>query len=990
MDFNNLDYYYKKLKFGEDNFHRLMSKRVKNVLLVSTFYDAYILEQDGRLAEQISGSYKQLNLSTEPVIINAPTGKRAIQILKKQKIDLIISMMRIGDITALEFSEYVKRHYNDLPFLLLINNPPDLSTLDKKNTRFIDKVFLWKVDSKIFLSMIKYIEDKKNIENDTKNGLVRVIILVEDSVYFYSTYFSMLLTMVMQQTQVLIEEEENDINKRLRMRARPKIILVDSYEDALYYYNRFNEYLLAIISDICLFKQGRLDPNAGIDLFNEIGVPNANLVTVFQSTSQEKRSIAERMGVDFLSKNSSTLLHDLQNLLIQKLGFGDFIVKDRFGKEIQRISSLNDFEQKIKDIPGESLIYHGKRNSFSSWLIARGEITISKKIRSIITDDKSDPEILRGILVNAMEVVRMRRDRGKIVNFNTHTLDIDFIITKAAGGSLGGKGRGIAFLNALWSTIEYKTNYPNVRIKIPKTIIIGVNEFDHFIQKNIDINEILKLSDREIKEKFLKAKIGNKLYKRLKSVIEAVNYPVAVRSSGLLEDSLSQPFAGVYATYMLPNTGSEELRLSNLVGAIKSVFASIFIKKARQYIEGSNLKITEEKMAVVIQQIVGNRVGNNFFPHISGVAQSHNYYPTSYLKHSDGISEIVIGLGKAVVEENGNYRFCPKYPKMDIISENDYVSSLQKKYFALNMAQEKIDFLDSVDNNLVEVPVVSSEEFADLKYLVSYWDYENQRMNPGVSKNRPLIANFANILKYDYFPLGEIISDVLVVGKKTMGIPVEIEFAVDLRKKDGKTTFYILQIRPLMVKFSEIEIDPLKFDKSRHFLFSTHSMGNGKVEHIKNIIYLHPSLFDPTKTLVMLKEIEELNEVMKRKKEDYILIGVGRWGSRDRFLGIPVKWAQISKAKIIVEVATDKHNIEASQGTHFFHNLISMNIGYITIPFNNKNAFLDWDWLCAQKKEREYKYFSHISFEKPFRVKMDGKNGLVKVERPLGSKGSLS
>ena len=976
MNLKEITYYYNKFKFGEDNFHNLMKKRVREILLVSTFYDAFIFEQDGQLSEQIHGEYQQLNLSTAPRITSVPTGEEAIKMLKKRRFDLVITMMRIGEIDPFKLSKHIKATFPKLPVLLLLHSSADIPLITQKKSEFIDDVFLWNGDSKLFLAMIKYIEDKRNLEFDTRIGLVRVILLIEDSIHYYSRFLPLLYAEIMNQTQKLIAEEVNDINKRLRMRARPKVILVHNYDDALKIITKYKEYLISVISDVKYFRAGKEDSEAGFRLLSKVRDEHFDIPMLLQSSDEKNNNKAKNLQVSFLHKNSKTLLNDLKEFIVRNLGFGDFVFRDKNGQEISRVNSMHDFEEKLKTIPEESLIYHGSRNHFSAWLTAHGEFQIAKRIRHLKVDNFKDAVELRKFLISIFEEVQYLRNRGKIVNYSEKALSIKEGIVRLAEGSFGGKGRSIAFLNSLLAAMDFEKGFPNVNISIPKTFVIGTKEFDYFLVHNHITYEITKYSDEKIAEIFLNGLLSNKLIYKLSLFVEKIKYPLAVRSSGLLEDSQTQPFAGIYQTFMLPNNHSDKtMRFKQLTNAIKLVFASVFQKNARQYIESINFKLEEEKMAVIIEQIVGSRYEDYFYPQISGVAQSYNYYPTSYLKHTDGIVNLALGMGIAVVEGMRTFKFCPRYPKMDILQQEEMLKNSQYAFFAINLKKKEFDLREGEITNYIKLDLKDAERHGSIGYIASSWDYQNERFMEGPYAQGVKVLTFAGILKYNYFPLAEILENLLDIGEKAMGVPVEMEFAVNLDKeKDNKPSFYILQIRPLTIKPFETNIEPETLVREKMFIYSDEAMGNGIFADVYDIVFVDREKFDNTKTMSMVSEIDKINREMDGKK--YILIGPGRWGTRDRFLGIPVKWNHIYNARIIVETSLEGFLFEPSQGTHFFHNLISSNAGYFVVNHKSENDLIDWNWLANQPVLKKTEHFVHIRMKQPLIIKIDGKKGI--------------
>jgi hypothetical protein len=972
MDLKELNYYFQKFKFGEDNFHNLMKKKVQEILLVSTFYDAFIFEQDGRLSEQIHGEYQQLNLSTAPRITNVPTGKEAIEIMKNRDFDMIITMAKIGKTNPYILSKHIKTEYSRIPILLLLNSTEDLNEIEDEDMEFIDDVFLWKGDSKLFLAMIKSVEDRMNLKYDTDNGMVRVILLVEDSVLYYSRFLPLLYSIIMKQTQRLIAEETNEVNKRLRMRARPKVILVHDFESAEQIIANYKEYLIAVISDVKYPYKGKEDASAGFKLLKKVRQYRREIPALLQSSEISNKIRANKEDIGFLHKDSKTLLKDLRRFILKNLGFGDFIFRLSETDEISSAHSMHEFEKHLHTVPAESLIYHGARNHFSAWLTAHGEFLVAGRIKSMVVDNFETAEELRDFLINIFSEVRMLRNKGKIVNFNKHIIAEEPGIIRLSNGSLGGKGRSLAFLNALLVSLDFEKHFPDIEIGIPKTFIIGTEEYDDFLENNKIEQSVSELKDSEIKNVFLLGKLSLELCTKLEIIIGDIKYPLAIRSSGLLEDSGHQPFAGVYDTFMIPNNHPDsKMRLIQLTQAIKLIFSSVFQKNAMEYIENSGVKPEEEKMAVIIQRIAGRQYSHRFYPHMSGVAQSYNYYPTSYLKPEQGLTSLALGMGKAVVDGMKTYRFCPERPKTDILQTEELLKNSQNEFFALDLSKIEFDLTEGEIANYTKCELTDAEKDGTLKDMVSIWDSQNGRIVFDTRVQGARILNFAPILKYDKFPLSKILSQMLEVAAKAMGAPVEIEFSVDLTKgQNSKPTFYVLQIRPLSVNAKTVNLKIEETPSEDIFVKTEYAMGNGIIEGITDVIYMNHELWDNTKTVQMTREIEKLNKQTKK----YILIGPGRWGTRDRFLGIPVKWHQIKNAKIIIETSLEDFVVESSQGTHFFHNLISMKAGYLLSDEKSDFDVIDWYWLKQQETVNKTKHFVHKKLKEPITAKLDGRS----------------
>jgi len=982
MDYKELSYYYEKFKYGEDNFHNLMQYRVKEILLISTFYDAYIFEHDSLLSEQIVGEYHQLNLTTVPRITSVPTGEEALKLLHERRFDLVITTMRTGEDNTFELSRKIKQIRPDISIILMLTVKSDIALVNRNRDRLssIESVFLWNGDSKLILAMIKYVEDKKNAPYDTENGLVKVILLVEDSINFISIYLPLLYTEIMEQTQRLISEELNDNQKYNRMRTRPKVIVTDNYEDGMMLYRKYQEHLLCVMSDMEFYKRGELDGEAGIKFLINIKRENPDLACILQSSVLANRRKAEDLGVTFFHKQSQFLLKDLRNFIVENLGFGDLVFRDEQGGEITRAKNLSDFERVIPELPMEILLFHTRRKDFSSWLIAHGEMQLARKLRPVEAEDFHSYDIYRQFLLNQFKSLRRERNRGKIVSLNRESLNIDEAITRISSGSLGGKGRGLAFFNSFLVTTEFESNFRGVQIKIPQTTIIGTSGFSGFVREN-NLFELRNCdNDDEIKQRFIEGEFSSQILDKLRIYLEEVRTPIAVRSSGLLEDSQSQPFAGVYQTYMLPNNSDDiDDRLNQLAAAVKLVYSSVFLNDTRNYIENLNYIIEEESMAVVIQKVVGEQYGHYFYPHLSGVAQSFNYYPIGNMENQDGVASIAVGLGQAVVEGEKNYRFCPEYPAVSYQADEDILKSTQTEFYAIDLDKKDIDILQGGEfETLSKQRMYVAEKHKTLYHMASVWDSENSRIVDGLSCPGPRIINFANILKYEIFPLAEIVKRVLAVTQVALGIPVEIEFAVDLNKNEREgilPTFYMLQVRPMTVNYEDEFVDMESVAAEDLLLYTEEGLGNGKIDDLYDIIFIDPDKFDKTRTQEMREEIEKINAMMKENDREYILIGPGRWGTRDRFLGIPVIWSQISKAKIIVEVGLEDYDIEPSQGTHFFHNVVAMNIGYFYVKNKKKKtSFIDWNHIKSHKGATNYEYFTHIASEVPFKVIMDGKN----------------
>jgi CheY-like chemotaxis protein len=969
----------KRNRTDDQIYHDLMKFKVREILLVATVYDAFILEEEDILTERIFGEYHQLNLSSAPRITNVSFGPEALEMLASHSFDMVILTMRIDEITPFELSRGIREINPNIPILLLLNDNTEIGLIRDMGVRlqYIDKVFVWNGDSKIFLAMIKYIEDKLNVDTDTQVGHVRVILLVEDSIRYYSRYLPILYTEIMKQTQRIIADEHlYGIKKLLRMRARPKVLMVENYEEAVAIIEEYRDYLLCVMSDVVFPKAGAKDSEAGLKLIAFLKSQLKGLPVLLQSSDPAIERRAHEVGAGFLNKNSNNLSGDLMDYISHFLGFGDFVFRDPDGVPIARASSMDELRQLLATVPLKSLIYHANRNHFSSWLMARGEIQIAKNVQPVKVSDFEDQEELRGYLIGVCRRVREAKTRGKMISFSPAALDEQSQLIRFGEGSLGGKGRGMAFLHMLIQNCEFDKIVPGVNIRIPQTSVIGTGEYDHFIAAG-GLDRFFDGSESypRIKQKLIRARLSDGLQAKLRTYAAQVRCPISVRSSGQFEDSLSQPFAGIYDTYLLPNNHPDEnQRLEYLKQAVKLVYASVFSASARSYFDAIDYKIDEEKMAVLLQRVVGNRFGDYFYPHFSGVAQSYNYYPISYLKPEDGIAVAGFGLGKHVIDGEKAHRFCPKYPDIDFVGPEAQLKESQQSFYAINMKDHTLQLLEGEAATLKVRRIDEAVGEGTLEPCISVWDYENNRLQVGSGLTGPMVLNFAPILKFDAFPLARTLEAVLEIIKSAMGTPVEIEFAVDLRPAlNGLPSFYILQIKPLLGNLEDFTLDLTEVNKKDLLLYTERAMGNGRLDDVYDLIFVDPNKFDRSKTLEMTAELEKLNRSLKREQRRYILVGPGRWGSSDRWLGIPVTWSHISNARVIVEVEREDLRVDPSLGSHFFHNVTSMNIGYFDLPLGSKTDFIDWDWLARQPVTARTQNFVHLRFDKPLVVKMDGR-----------------
>lgn len=968
-----------------DVFHDLQPFKVKEILLVANLYDAYSIEGEGRFADHMLGEYYQMSLTSMPRLTGVSGEEEAFNRLKARHYDLVIIMVGLDKESPVKLCLNIKIKYPYMPVYLLLNYPEDVAYIRKQKFAGvpIDNYFVWTGESKVFFAMVNLLEDRVNVDNDTKKGLTGVILLVEDSAEYYSSYLPMLYTLVMEQTRSLIEDVSTDeLFKVLKLKTRPKILLASNWEEAITIFNKYENNLLCVISDIRFPKNGQYNDTAGVELIQYIKNKLPKIPTVIQSSDPENARYAYCLKSNFINKNSDGLIQDLKSFINYYLGFGDFIYRDDKGRQIAVAKSMKEFEAYLETIPEDSLEYHARGNHFSQWLMARGEVKIAWQINPVKVSDFGSIKELREYLLDLIRKYRREQNKGRVVNFEESAIGDECNVVSLTGGSLGGKGRGLAFINTLIYSFELGRLIPGINIKSPATAIIGTDEFDIFMERNHLWDKVKVIRDYEIIRKlFIDSSLSYTLEKELRIFLKHIHKPLAVRSSSLFEDSLSQPFSGIFETYILPNNHPEfEVRLRQLTEAVKLVFSSIYSKSSRTYFEVINYKIELEKMAVVIQEVVGNRYGDVYYPHLSGTAQSYNFYPVSHMKPRDGMAEVGVGMGHYVAEGEKAFRFCPVYPDMDIISQKDLYKNSQVSFYAVDLKKEEINLLDGQKAGLVKLDISEAEAHGTLNHMASVLNADNDIIIPGLDIPGPRVVNFADILKYNYIPLASTLKTVLEVVEEAIGNPAEIEFAVDLTKdKDGNATFYLLQIKPLIGSRAGYDIDPESINNNDLLLKSEKSMGNGIINNISDVVYIEPEKFVNLHTVDMAEEIEKINENLITENRKYILIGPGRWGTRDRFLGIPVVWPQISNAKVIVEIGLPDYYLDASLGSHFFHNVTAMNVGYFSVNEGLDDGIIHWEKLNGQKVIGQGKFFRHVRFEKPLLVRMDGKKGMAVI-----------
>ncbi|MCD4721339.1 MAG: phosphoenolpyruvate synthase PpsA [Desulfobacula sp.] len=966
-------------------YHELMANKVGEILLVSCPYDAFIMEEEGRLSTRIINEYKGLNLSKPPRLTWVSSASEAFKKLETKKFDMILAMPSLDEMDVYAFGAQVKKKYFDLPFFMLLHNTCDIDQyICVDNSTAIDRTYIWGGNADLLLAIIKNFEDEMNVAFDTKNANVRVIIMVEDSPYHYSSFLPVLYKQIVMQTQSVIDDSINEEHRLLKMRGRPKVLVAHNYEDAMALYEKYKPYLLSVFSDMRYSKNGMEDESAGYKLLTKIKKQIPDLPVLILSTEEHNREKAADIPAVFINKNSSTLNDRIKNFFVSYLGFGAFIFRLPNGEEIVRAIDLRTIEKLLPEIPDESIVYHAMNNDFSRWFMARSEIDFALKLKPYQISDFPDPQDMKKFLIESIHARRKGSRQGQIIDFDSEKFDSDTDFMKIGNGSLGGKARGLAFMaSQIRRDSSLRDKFPDVDISIPQTFVISTEGFKTFNEEN-ELAKILEsdeeLEDDQIVEQFIQARFPDWLKKNLEAYLQSVRYPIAVRSSSLFEDAHYQPFAGLYNTYMLPNSHPDfEIRLDRLIRAIKLVYASTYLKAPRSYAKSTMHRTEDEEMAVVLQQLTGMEFNDYFYPAISGVAQSYNFYPISHLKAEEGISHIALGLGKIVMEGGQTLRFCPKYPQFlpQFSIVNDILENSQKYFYALKLDEfpedEKFISSSTDDPTIVKLDLSDATDHPIVRFLSSTFHVQDNRIRDSFSSKGFPVLTFANILKYNSFPLARLLEEVTKIGSKWMGSSVEVEFAVNLPEdKSQKPQFSLLQIRPMGRYKQNLGVKIGKKEIKGAFCYSTLSLGNGEYKDIYDVVYVDPETFDPAKTIEIAAQINKINALFNENNRKYVLIGPGRWGSSDRWLGIPVVWNDISNVGVMLETSIESIKADPSQGSHFFQNITSLGISYITVS-NKGDDFIDYEFFRCRTFENTTSYLKHVKFENPIKILVDGK-----------------
>ena len=979
---------FKNLVFKDTSFANLMNKRIYNVLLIATKYDAFMLEDDGRVDEQIFNEYTSLSLRYPPRFTQVTTEEEALAELKDRNFELIICMPNMDNRDIFAAATEIKIHYPNIPIVVLTPFSKEVSKrIANEDLSAIDYVFSWLGNAELLLAIIKLIEDKMNAPDDTASVGVQIILLVEDSVRFYSSALPHLYKFVLEQSQMFAKEALNDHQRTLRMRGRPKIKLARTYEEAVRIFNQYRDNMLGIISDMSFMHDGVKDPYAGYKFGQYVRKTGLIIPFVLESSEASNKVYAKELGASFIDKNSKSYPQDLRKKIMQRFGFGDFVILNPQTKEeIMRIKDLKDLQKKVFQIPDDSLVYHLSRNHFSRFFYSRAMFPPAEVLKRVDVSDYKDMDEARKLIFDLIVQYRRMKNSGVVAVYQKERFDEYSNFARIGDGSLGGKGRGLAFIGARVKRYP-KLEHDHFAVTIPKTVVICTDIFDEFMETNelypVALSDV---DDETILKYFLRASLPARLIEDLMAFFDVVKSPIAVRSSSLLEDSHYQAFAGIYSTYMVPKLEDKYDMLRTLSDAIKAVYASVFYRDSKAYMTATSNLIDQEKMAIVLQEVVGNRYNDRFYPTISGVARSLNFYPIGNEKAEDGIANIALGLGKYIVDGGQTLRFSPRHPHNILqMSTMDFaLRETQTRFYALDLKNLADQF--SVDDsfNLLRLNLKDADADGSLKFIVSTYDPYDQVIRDGYYPGGRKILSFVNVLQHEVFPLADTLDQILHVGQDEMGRPIEIEFAVNIDPQNlGFATFYLLQVRPIVDNKEVMEEDLTLVEQEDTILTSTSVLGHGIVTDVQDIIYVKTGAFCSSNNQSIAYDIEKMNRQFTGEEKNYVLVGPGRWGSSDSWLGIPVKWPHISNARVIVECGLENYRVDPSQGTHFFQNLTSFGVGYFTInPFKGDGWF-DEGYLNSLPAVEETEYLRHVRFDKPVVIKMDGKKSLGVVLKPF-------
>ena len=979
----------RELVFRDTPFANLMNKRIYNVLLIATKYDAFMLEDDGRVDEQIFNEYTALSLRYPPRFTQVTTEEETLNELKNRNFELIICMPNMDNRDIFAAATEIKTHYPHIPIVVLTPFSKEVSKrVANEDLSAIDYVFSWLGNSELLLAIIKLIEDKMNAPDDVASVGVQIIMLVEDSIRFYSSALPHLYKFVLEQSQEFAKEALNPHQQTLRMRGRPKIKLARTYEEAVRIFEQYQNNILGIISDMSFMHTGVKDPYAGYKFGQYVRKTGKIIPFILESSESANEVYAHELGASFIDKNSKSYPQDLRKKIMQRFGFGDFVIRNpKTKEEIMRIKDLKDLQKKVFQIPDDSLVYHLSRNHFSRFFYSRAMFPPAEVLKNVDVSDYKDMDEARKLIFDLIVQYRRMKNSGVVAIYKKERFDEYSNFARIGDGSLGGKGRGLAFIGAMIKRYP-KLEQENFAVNIPKTVVICTDIFDEFMETNELYPIALSDTDNDtILKYFLRASLPSRLIEDLMAFSEVVKGPIAIRSSSLLEDSHYQPFAGIYSTYMIPKQEDKYEMLRSLSDAIKAVYASVFYQDSKAYMTATSNLIDQEKMAIVLQEVVGTQYGDHYYPTISGVARSLNFYPIGNEKAEDGIANIALGLGKYIVDGGLTLRFSPRHPHNILqMSSTDFaLRETQTRFYALDLNPENIVDKFSVDDafNLKKLTLKEADADGSLKFITSTYDPYDMIIRDGYYPGGRKILSFVNVLQHDVFPLASTLDQLLQIGQKEMGRPVEIEFAINMNKQDPrKASFFLLQIRPIVDNKEVMNEDLSVIQPEDTILSSSSVLGHGIINDVHDVIYVKTGAFNAANNQLIAYEIEKMNRQFTGSDKNYVLVGPGRWGSSDPWLGIPVKWPHISNAKVIVECGLENYRVDPSQGTHFFQNLTSFGVGYFTInPFKGDGWF-DESFLNQMPAIEETEYLRHVRLESPMIIKMDGKRSLGVVMKP--------
>jgi hypothetical protein len=970
-----------------EGFENLMPFKVHNILLVSSLYDSFILREDGRLNELLIDQSLDLSPEHVPGITHVSSCAEAAELARSQQFNLIVTNLTVGDMNAAQLASDVKQAGLDVPVVVLGYDYREIKNFVARNpVTDIERVFLWQGNARILIAIVKYIEDKRNVLHDTRAMGVPVLLVVEDNIRYYSSFLPVIYTEVIKQSRRVIQEGLNVAHKLVRMQARPRILLSTNFEDAARLVQEYRNYLFGVVSDVEFPMDGKPSPEAGFELARMVKslVPDAPVV--LQTSRPEFRPRAHAEGYSFLRKRSPTLLKDLSEILTEQFGFGDFVFRLPDASEVGRAKDMNELEEQLQTVPAESIVFHSQSNHFSHWLMARTEFALAAKLRPRKVSDFASPEHLRRDLIASINDYRREQSEVLIGDFHADTFKpSESSFLRIGSGSLGGKARGLAFVRHLLRKSRITRRFPGVRISVPPAVVLATDVFDQFLAENDLLDFALHCEDdAEIYRKFLAAPLSDALAEDLKSFLAEVTHPLAVRSSSLLEDSQYQPFTGVYETFMLGNQQADpEARLAALSEAIRRVYASTFSRHAKAYVRATPYRLEEEKMAVILQQVVGTPHAHRFYPDFSGVVRSRNYYPVPPMTFEDGIAAVALGLGRTVVDGGKCLTFCPRYPRnlVQFSSVEDTLANSQSEFWALELHGATDGRPGHWHEKRFGLDAAASD--GTLHAVASTYSRDNHAVYDGVSRAGTRIVTFAPMLKHGTFPLAEILDVLVRAGEDALGNPVEIEFAVRLpQQADNAAEFGFLQIRPLTLALDREDFALGDVQPERLICLSSKVLGNGRIENLYDVVVVDSQRFERSRSQEVAEAVSRFNRLLNEQNRPYLLIGVGRWGSTEPWLGIPVEWDEISGARVIVEAGFRDFRVTPSQGSHFFQNLTAFQIGYFTVNPDAGEGSVDWEWLTEQPPVEEQGCVRHLQFAEPIRVVMNSRTSQGAIFKP--------